>query len=131
MFIRDRDWETNRIMVAYEGVSPASPSPQQEILGLWGKVVDGSTGALLTGMLTVQSGFALHAVPVFLPERDGFMVAWTAFNPLRDVQARFVSSATGTVGTMPAGVYTPAGPRGREEGTTGLQHNTQSSRKTK
>ena len=114
------DWETNRIMVAYEGVSPASPSPQQEILGLWGKVVDGSTGALLTGMLTVQSGFALHAVPVFLPERDGFMVAWTAFNPLRDVQARFVSSATGTVGTMPAGVYTLAGTARNEDEPMGI-----------
>jgi hypothetical protein len=108
------DWETNRIMVAYEGVSPASPSPQQEILGLWGKIVDGTTGALLTGMMTVGSGFTIHAVPVFLPERDGFLVAWTAFNPGRDVHARFVSSATGTVGTMPQGVYTLAG-TGRSE----------------
>ncbi len=114
------DWETNRIMVAYEGVSPASPSPQQEILGLWGKVVDGSTGALLTGMLTVQPGFTIHAIPVFLPERDGFMVAWTAFNPGRDVQARFVSSASGTVGTMPAATYTLAGTSRSEDEPMGI-----------
>jgi hypothetical protein len=114
------DWETNRIMVAYEGVSPASPSAQQEILGLWAKVVDGSTGALLTGMLTVGSGFTIHAIPVFLPERDGFMVAWTAFTPGRDVQARFVSSATGTVGTMPQGVYTLAGTSRSEDRPMGI-----------
>jgi len=108
------DWETNRIMISYQGVSPTSP-PSPEVLGLWSKIVDGSNGALLTGLLTVQNGFTIEPIPVFIPERDGFVVAWTGFNPGRDVQARFVSSATGSVGSMPAGVYTISG-SGRSEG---------------
>ncbi|MEO6221734.1 MAG: hypothetical protein ABIP90_00690, partial [Vicinamibacterales bacterium] len=88
------DWQTNRIMVAYQGVHPNSP-PSPEVLGLWAKIVDGSNGALLTGLLTVQNGFTIEPVSVFVPERDGFVVAWTGFTPGRDVQGRFVSSATG------------------------------------
>ncbi|MEO6222921.1 MAG: hypothetical protein ABIP90_06705, partial [Vicinamibacterales bacterium] len=113
------DWETNRIMIAYQGVHPNSP-PTPEVLGLWAKIVDGSNGALLTGLLTVQNGFTIEAVPVFLPERDGFLVAWTGFTPGRDVQGRFVSSATGAVGTMPAGVYTISGSSRSEGAAMGM-----------
>jgi hypothetical protein len=108
------DWERNRILVAYQGVHPSS-SPSVEVLGLWAKVVDGGTGAVVTPLLQTQAGLTIEAVPVFLPEADGFLVAWTGFNPGRDVQGRFVSSADGSVGAMPGSVYTVAG-TGRQEG---------------
>ncbi len=113
------DWETNRIMIAYQGVHPNSP-PTPEVLGLWAKIVDGSNGAILTGLITVQNGFTIEPVPVFLPERHGFAVAWTGFTPGRDVQARFVSSATGSIGTMPAGVYTISGTSRQEGAAMGM-----------
>jgi hypothetical protein len=108
------DWERNRILVAYQGVHPSS-SPSVEVLGLWAKVVDGGTGAVVTPLLQTQAGLTIEAVPVFLPEADGFLVAWTGFNPGRDVQGRFVSSADGSVGAMPGSVYTVVG-TGRQEG---------------
>ncbi len=108
------DWERNRILIAYQGLHPNSPS-NPEVLGLWAKIINGGTGAAETGLLTVQNGFTIEAVPVFLPEADGFAVAWTGFNPGRDVQARYVSSADGAVGSMPLPIYTIAG-SGRQEG---------------
>lgn len=108
------DWERNRIIIAYQGLHPNSPV-NPEILGLWAKVIDGSTGALLTSLIQVQSGFTIEAMPVFMPEVDGFLVTWTGFNPGRDVVGRYVSSADGAVGTSPNPVYIIAG-SGRQEG---------------
>jgi hypothetical protein len=108
------DWQTNRILIAYQGLHPNSPANPEQ-LGLWAKIVDGSNGAVLTGLLTVQNGFTIEPVPVFLPERNGFVVAWTGFNPGRDVMGRFVSSANGSVGSIPGSVYGIA-TSGRQEG---------------
>jgi hypothetical protein len=108
------DWERNRILIAYQGLHPNSPV-NPEILGLWAKVLDGTTGALLTTLIQVQSGFTIEAMPVFMPEVDGFLVTWTGFNPGRDVVGRYVSSADGAVGASPNPVYIIAG-SARQEG---------------
>jgi hypothetical protein len=113
------DWERNRILIAYQGLHPNSPS-NPEVLGLWAKIIDGSTGALLTGLLTVQSGFTIEAVPIFMPEADGFLVAWTGFNPGRDVQGRYVASVDGALGSMPNPIYALAGSSRQEGAAMGM-----------
>ena len=44
------DWERNRILVTYQGVHPNSPV-NPEVLGLWAKIVDGTTGAVMTPLI--------------------------------------------------------------------------------
>jgi hypothetical protein len=73
------DAEHNRYFVAYQGLHPLSPS-FPEITGAWGKILDGATGAPITGLIEMQvGGSPLEANVVYLPERDTFLAYWTGF----------------------------------------------------
>ncbi len=92
------DWERNKYFAVYMGENPAAPGTT----GIFARVIDGNTGAMSSN-IALALGYMVEPAAAFMPEADGFLAAWTAFNPSRDVMGRFVPSPF--TGSLPFPVY--------------------------
>jgi hypothetical protein len=91
------DWERNRFFVVFTGDNPLVNGP----FGVFGYLLDGSTGAVASSLYSLQDGFNIEPAVTFLPERDGFLPAWTGVSAgPRTANARFVSTAD-TAASLP------------------------------
>jgi hypothetical protein len=107
------DWQNNRVIIGYSGASPHTGCGAfcGDNLGIWAQILDGSTLAVLSpSIIPVFPSGSVGAYEVnvtFLPERGGFLFAWTNFAPGRVVQTRFVPSVgAGAMPTFPAAAVT-------------------------
>ena len=115
------DWQRNYFMVVYSGDhpqgDPSCPSRTSN-WGSFGYLLEGNGGTPITGLLVLESGFSYEPAVTYLPEADGFLTAWTRVTGERDVVGRFVSSASGGLGTPYGVMATP----GRNEGYSTLEY---------
>lgn len=115
------DWEQNRYLVVYSGDNPDGGST-----GIFARLLDGADGQPVSGTIVVSVGGLLEPTVSFLPERDGFMLAWTSFDPDRNVSGRFVP--TGYSGTLPDPQFFVLALPGTGEGAPSLDYDPYSRR---
>jgi hypothetical protein len=95
------DFQRNRYLVSYFGNHPVT-----EQLSTCAQLFDGNTGQVLGNRFDVRFAFTIELHVAFLPEGDGFVIAWTEVldQIQRHVVGRFIPS-TSTDGTMPNPAY--------------------------
>jgi hypothetical protein len=97
------DWTRNRFMAVFSGSNPSAPNP--EVPSAWGVfayLLDGTTGAPASALAVLQGGNNIEAAVTYLPERDGFIAAWTGVTGgPRTSNARFMAS-TDTAASLPS-----------------------------
>lgn len=89
------DWRRNRFMVAFTG-----DNPQGGGYGTFGYLLDGTSASPVSSLIVMSQSGTDESALAYLPERDGFLVAWTTLGAPRVTSARFVPS-TYSSGALP------------------------------
>ncbi len=81
------DWQDNTYFVVFTGDNPLVSGSY----GVYGYVLNGTTAAIASNMVVLSAGFNIEPSVAYLPERGGFLPAWTAVvGSSRTSNARFV-----------------------------------------
>jgi hypothetical protein len=94
------DWQRNRAFVMFSGDNPNTGG-----FGVFGYLLNGSTGAVMSSLFVLQAGGNIEPAVAYLPERDGFLASWTVLSGgPRVTNARFIAS-TDTGAALPDPVF--------------------------
>jgi hypothetical protein len=96
------DWQRNLYLIAFCGDRPGTTNDTQ--LGLFAKVLDGTSGQPVSSLITMRAGYNVEPSVAYLPERDGFLVAFTGIVSTTSALGRFVPSTT-TSDSLGEGAY--------------------------
>jgi hypothetical protein len=100
------DWQRNVFMVVASGDNPLVADQSGPWgWGVLGALLDGFTGTPISALALLQAGNNIEAAVTYLPERGGFLTAWTAVTGgPRTSNARFMGS-TDTQAVLPDPVF--------------------------
>jgi hypothetical protein len=113
------DWVRNRFLVTWQGDPLFNGVP---VIGSWARLLDGSTGAPITGLITVSTGgFQAEENVTYLPESGQYLVAWMDIRPGNetDVMGRLISPD----GVPSSGIYPLVATPGLFDGSPDLDYN--------